>query len=69
MTDHYCHSASQALDVQKTRRITTESQQCYLQLLLLIITRMQTVLYIESVQMCREMIHESESMIDTIIDY
>ena len=53
-----CHSASRALDVQKTRRITTESQQCYLQLLLLIITRMHTVLYIKSVQMCREMIHD-----------
>ena len=48
------HSASRALDVRKTRRITTEPQQCYLQFLLLVITRMHTVLYIESVQMCRE---------------
>ena len=29
---------------------------------------MHTVLYIESVQTCREMIHESESKSDTIID-
>ena len=48
-----CHRASQALDVQKTRRITTEPQQCYLQLLLLIVTSNAHSLYIESVEMCR----------------
>ena len=46
----YCHSASRALDVRKTRRITTEPQQCYLQLLLFIVTSNAHSLYIESVQ-------------------
>ena len=49
------HSASRALDVRKTRRITTEPQQCYLQLLLLIVTSNAHSLYIESVQTCRLM--------------